>query len=514
MGTVVFREQRFSERSYIALKPEFVLTVDGNRPILYVMDDEENSIIILQPVDGLTLSLFNGRRTLGEVRHLLARVLPGGAAVDVVEVLRSVQEAAESDHVDASEPGREGIFDVSDEKLDGAIPYDPRDFVVDVEDYRRRMADPRTRQRLESPINALVVPTHHCFTRCLYCYAERPRAAEMPLERWGELLDEMVDLGIHVVSPDNGDVLARPDGMAFLEMLIERRFVFILSTKAHLSRAGVGRLMDAGFADPIRGRVFRSVQLSVDAVDDEISRRVLGVARSRVRGNEETFVNFRHFGVTPRIKAVITGLNADQVLPIVESYHRLGARRFTITRYARSFFRHQDRLFLRGADLSLARRQIDLVRERFPDVSLKCSFAGDDPEVSAAGGAGPGGAGPEERQDMWDQRSGCAGGWSSIGIAAGGEAFLCEQMVLRDPYVVGDARTQSIREIWNGERMLDFIFPTREQFAGTICHECPEFEECMWVQGRCYRDAYFAYGSVYQPPPQCPKNDRPGLVDM
>lgn len=503
------REQRFNERSYIALKPEFVLKVDGNRPILYVIDDEENSITILQPVDGLTLSLFNGRRTLGEVRQLLARILPGGAAVNVAEVLRSVEEAAETDHSDASEQGMVGIFDVSDQKLDEAIPYDPRDFVVDMEDYRRRMANPRTRQRLESPINALIVPTHHCFTRCLYCYAERPRATEMPLERWGELLDEMVDLGIYVVSPDNGDVLARPDGMKFLEMLIERKFEFILSTKGHLSRAEVGRFMDAGFADPIRGRVSRRVQLSIDAVDDEISRRVLGVARSRVRGNEETFVNFRHFGITPRIKAVITGLNADQVLPIVESYHKLGARQFTFTRYARSFFRHQDMLFLRGSELNLARRQIDLVRERFPDVNLKCSFDGDDPDISA-----PERSALEERQDVWNQRSGCGGGWSSIGIAAGGEAFLCEQMVLSDPYVVGDARTQSIREIWNSERMLNFIFPTREQFADAICYDCPEFEECMWLQGRCYRDAYFAYGSIYQPPPQCPKNDRPGLIDI
>lgn len=122
------REQRFSVRSYIALKPEFVLEADGNRPILYVVDDEENTITILQPADGPTLSLCNGRRTLGEVWQLLARVLPGGAARDVAEVLRSVEEAAESDHSDTSEPGREGVFDVSDHKLDQAIPYDPRDF--------------------------------------------------------------------------------------------------------------------------------------------------------------------------------------------------------------------------------------------------------------------------------------------------------------------------------------------------------------------------------------------------
>jgi hypothetical protein len=221
----------------------------------------------------------------------------------------------------------------------------------------------------------------------------------MPLERWGELLDEMVDLGIYVVSPDNGDVLARPDEWNSRDAISVSLNSY--STKSHLSRAEVGRLwMRIRRPDPWQAS---AAQLGGDA-DDAISRRVLGVARSRVRGNEETFANFLHFGIRPRIKAVITGLNADQVLPIVESYHRLGARRFTFTRYGRSFFRHQDMLFLRGSELDLARRQIDLVRERFPDVNVTCSFDGDDPDISA-----PEGSALEERQDSWDQR-GCGGG--------------------------------------------------------------------------------------------------------
>jgi MoaA/NifB/PqqE/SkfB family radical SAM enzyme len=65
-----------------------------------------------------------------------------------------------------------------------------------------------------------------------------------------------------------------------------------------------------------------------------------------------------------------------------------------------------------------------------------------------------------------------------------------------------------IREI---RRLLDFIHPAREQFQGTICHQCPEFEQCMWEQRRCYRDAYFCYGTVYGAPPLCPYNSRSGL---
>jgi MoaA/NifB/PqqE/SkfB family radical SAM enzyme len=66
-------------------------------------------------------------------------------------------------------------------------------------------------------------------------------------------------------------------------------------------------------------------------------------------------------------------------------------------------------------------------------------------------------------------------------------------------------------EIWNGQPMLRFIHPPREPFRGTVCHDCEEFEKCMWEKGRCYRDAYYCYGSIYGPPPMCPKNGRPGL---
>ena len=97
------------------------------------------------------------------------------------------------------------------------------------------------------------------------------------------------------------------------------------------------------------------------------------------------------------------------------------------------------------------------------------------------------------------------------GIGADGRAFLCEQMKMSEEFVVGDLSVQSIQEVWNSPRLLDFIYPERERFEGTICRQCPEFEKCMWESGRCYRDAYFCYGTIYDSPPLCPYNSRPGV---
>jgi radical SAM protein with 4Fe4S-binding SPASM domain len=84
-------------------------------------------------------------------------------------------------------------------------------------------------------------------------------------------------------------------------------------------------------------------------------------------------------------------------------------------------------------------------------------------------------------------------------------------MIQDEPFYVGDLNNQSIMEVWTGERMLNFIYPARDKFVGTICYDCEDFEVCHWEKGYCYRNAYFSYGTIFEAPPLCPKQDRPGL---
>jgi radical SAM protein with 4Fe4S-binding SPASM domain len=147
-------------------------------------------------------------------------------------------------------------------------------------------------------------------------------------------------------------------------------------------------------------------------------------------------------------------------------------------------------------------RQFAEIRSRYPDIELV--------ENLTLGGPPP--LDGEAKRAMWSNRIGCGGGWYALGIAPDGAAFLCEQMKIDEETIVGDARTQSILEIWNSDRLRRFIHPTREQFQGTICRDCEEFEECMWEKGRCYRDTYYSYGTLYEAVPLCPRQTRPGLV--
>jgi radical SAM protein with 4Fe4S-binding SPASM domain len=490
-----------SAETYLALRREFVLKVDGQRPILYALEPLNTNVLVLQPLEGFTLSLLSGDRTLGDVEATVGALFPDASPALLGDLLADVDERVRT-HPSTTGIGKDGLIEASAAPIAHAPRYDPRQFVVSPAAFAERMSDVRRRLRLETPVNLYTIFTHRCMTNCLYCYAERKPSREMPLSRWRELIAEAHEMGIMLCSPDNGDTFARRDGVELIECLLEHEMQFLLSTKAYLSKEMIGRMIDAGFTKRVRGVLPRRLQLSVDAVDESVSRRILGIARPRVAENQRTVENLLSFGVMPKVKGVITGLNADQPKKIVDAFYPAGARVFHFVRYTRTLHRHTDDLFVAPEHAPLLAEQFARIRDEYPDVELVENLTGSfaQPEPTA-----------EQRREAWDTRSGCGGGWFALGIAPDGKAFLCEQMTLDEPYVVGDASVQSIAEIWNGAALADFLYPERERFAGTACATCDDFETCMWEKGRCYRNAYYAYGSIYDQPPLCPYNERPGL---
>jgi MoaA/NifB/PqqE/SkfB family radical SAM enzyme len=489
---------------FTAVRREFVFKVDGNRAILYPLDYINTHIHFLTPIQGLALSLLDGASRFSEIERFFSRLFPNDAPTAFVDTLRSVDELVRT-NVSPVGIGAEGILEISDQPITEAFQFDPRDFVIAPEAYCEVMNGVKTRFRLESPINLYTVVTHRCHTNCLYCYADRriKMGSEMPLDRWRELIEEAAAMGVRMCSPDNGDTFARRDGVDFLKLLIEHKMLFLLSTKAFVDRDWVARLVDAGFTDKVNGVLDRPVQLSFDAVDEDVNMRVLNVKQPRIHLTAQTFDNFMSFGIMPIIKAVITGLNVDQAKKIVDFFYPRGARNFSFVRYTRSFHHHTDDLFVTANHHSTLANQFQQIRAKHPDITINENLSMAPPS--------PGELTPERKQEIWGHRLGCGGGWHALGIGPNGGAFLCEQMAYEDPFLVGDARTQSLREIWNSPRMFNFIHPSREQFAGSSCATCDEFEKCMWEKGRCYRDAYYSYGSIYTAPPLCPMNDRSGL---
>ena len=454
-----------SGRQYAGVKREFILKVDGDRPILYSLDYINTTIYYLLPIQGFVLSLLDGRTPISELTRTFAALFPRTERT-LLDVLQSV-DATVRNSPSQTGIGKDGLIDVSDEPIVDAQRFDPREFIVSPEAFSARRNDPKLAQRLDAPINIYTIFTHRCLTNCAYCYADRCKMTEMPLGRWREIVREMRDLGIWLAGPDNGDTFARRDGIELLECLLEYEMHFLLSTKAYVSKEYVKRLIDAGFTKKVRGVLQRHVQISVDAVDDDVSRRVLNINHSNVAKNFETVENFIDCGIMPKVKAVVTGLNYDQPEKIVDAFYRRGARVFHFVRYARSFHRHTDDLFLDANAIEALRQQLDRIHSRYDDINVVENLTLQTPQLAHVD--------LQAKRAMWDARIGCGGGWSALGISPNGKAFLCEQMKMAEPFFVGDASYQSIAEIWQGARLHEFIYPQRQQFSGTLCETCSEF---------------------------------------
>jgi MoaA/NifB/PqqE/SkfB family radical SAM enzyme len=487
---------------FAAVRRDFVFTVDGNRAILYPLDYINTHIHFLTPIQGFALSLMDGVSRFSDIEKFFFRLFPNAGPTSLVDTLESVDIIVRS-NVSPVGIGTTGILEISNKPITEAIQFNPRNFVIAPLDYAKVMSGVKSRYRLESPINLYTVFTHRCQTDCLYCYADRKKGTEMSFGRWRELIGEAANMGVRMCSPDNGDTFGRRDGVDFLSLLIKHKMLFLLSTKAFLDRDTIARLVDAGFTEKINGVVDRPVQLSFDAVDEDVNMRILNIKKPRTHITAETFEHFMSFGIMPIIKSVITGLNVDQPKKIVDFFYARGARIFSFVRYTRSFHRHTDDLFVTTDHHLTLARQFEAIRAEHPDILLTENLSMSPSSASKLT--------PEHKKQIWDQRIGCGGGWHALGIGPDGGAFLCEQMAYEPPFLVGDARTQSLREIWNDNRMFDFIHPTREQFVGSNCATCGEFENCMWEKGRCYRDAYYSYGTIYTTPPLCPTNHIPGV---
>lgn len=488
-------------RKFLAVNREYVFRMDGKRAIFYPLDYYNTPVTYLLPIESLALSLLDGRKSAQAISELFGALVPNSKR-SLWSILDSLNEKAKTTALPGG-VGSGGLIEVAESPIEHAPKFDSREFITGLSDYIDVMSDPKTRYRLQTPINVYIVPTHRCHTDCVYCYADKRKTKEMPIERWRELIAEMAYLGIRLCSPDNGDTFARKDGIDIIECMLEHKMHFLLSTKTHVPKAVVGRLLEAGLMEKVNGVIPRKVQLSIDAIDEDLGMRLLNVKRSRHELNVNTFKNFLSFGVMPTVKGVITGLNYHQPLKIVEYFHKLGGRVFNFVRYTRSFHRHSDRLFLKVDHLLRLREEFALIRDRFPDIELSENLSDSPltPPVMTS----------ERKNEMWAQRSGCGGGWHALGIGPDGRAFLCEQMAYEDPFLVGDASYQSIEKIWNNQKLIDFIHPSRKEFSSEICENCRDFESCIWGKGWCYRDAYYSYGKIHAPPPACPKNEHPGI---
>lgn len=365
-----------------------------------------------------------------------------------------------------------------------------------VPDFRRY--EPPSR-RLDRPLAITATLTHYCRTDCIYCYAERRVERELGFDEWVRLFDEARANEIFSVDPAGGDIFARKDGLRLLTEMARREFTFFVSTKCPIARDLAEALADIGVGrldgEP---HLRRDLQFSVDSVDPVVADRLVGRRNYLQRANDSVR-NCIAAGLSPRVKSVLTSLNADAAMGIVGHFAALGVRRFHFVQYGRTHFRHDDGLFLTAAQKAALPDQLAAIRDRFPECDIQMQIESGDATTA--------------RKQNWGNRASCSGGRLQMVVKPDGDVTLCDQIPQTDEFVVGNVRESGLMGAWTSPRVEAFLTRPRDAFVGKPCAACGEFDRCHSASdiGYCFRDSLFAFGNILEAPPSCPRQSQVGL---
>ncbi len=475
-----------NDEYYAYRDPAWILRNDTHYLLLYKSAPLQNMHFKLTWVPSCLLQLINGERTVREL----------AAAFKVIFDLESyslAKKLVESVvyNLNSTEPVIRFMPIPRPDDI-----HDRRDYFIQPENYSPNG------YRLRQPKNITLMPTNRCQTDCIYCSADRHdrlASQELPIRRWLTLVDEIAYLKIGQVEITGGDPLVRRDIVELYESLMQNQIYFFVSTKCRVTSEFARRLKSGGFDEHLPTGARRQFQLSIDSHRPETLSKMTGNANyfEIAKRNIEVF---QENGIRPTIKTVMTPYNYEDIESMLCFYSALGVNTFNFVLYSRSYFKHGDDLFLNAEQKrSLAEffkgARFDQFRRL--DVTYQDDF-GDRDDTDR-----------RLTPESWRKRASCTGGFSSLTVIYNGDVLLCEQMPQTDEFVFGNIAESPLTEIWNSEKIADFIYAKREKFAGTVCADCDEFDLCHYEKGYCYRDSLFNYGTVCDAPPNCPKQSRP-----
>lgn len=364
-----------------------------------------------------------------------------------------------------------------------------------------KASDPQKIWRLKRPFAITLDLSNRCIADCIYCYAERARCDELTYTQVINLFDIFSENEIFIVDVGGADIFSRQDALLILEEMSKRNFSFFLSTKSHITSEIAERLfrLKIGISDALP-HLHREVQISIDSTDNKIAGFLVNIKDYFYKA-EDSIINLLAHDICPKVKCVLTNYNADAPELLIKHFSALGVKSFQFVQYGRSYYRHTDDLFLTKEQKMFLHSKMEELKSEYP--ALKIVYQDD-----ITSGDTP----PDNSLEKWDKRALCSGGRISMEINPNGDVTLCEQIPHKKEYIFGNIVNQPMDAIWNGEKMLNFLFPGKEKYGNTPCYDCQDYDKCHNELGYCYRDSLFNYGTVFDAPPGCPRQTKGTLL--
>jgi AdoMet-dependent heme synthase len=305
--------------------------------------------------------------------------------------------------------------------------------------------------RLGVPFSAQLDLTYRCNEQCVHCYLDHNDHGEMTTAEIKNLLKEMAEAGVFILTFSGGEIFLRKDFFEILECARSLTFCVKLKTNAVLIReAQAARLRDLGV---------QSVQISIYSHRPEVHDAI-----TKVKGSLRRSINAVRFLKSQGLKVIMANVLMAQNM---HDYHgvralaeELGAE-YTLDPTITPMM-DGDRSIL---DLNAGESAL---RELFRDEM----FVGNAEEFCA----------PPPSLDAESLSSlPCSAGHTACYISPYGEFYPCVQF----PLSCGNVRKQRFIDIWRDSEQLKEVRSIRlKDLSG--CSQCAHGATCTRCPGLAF----------------------------
>ena len=346
---------------------------------------------------------------------------------------------------------------------------------------------------LRPPYRALWEITWRCDLRCDHCLVDGGVAVKDELDT-GEaldLVDQIADLGVSVVSLTGGEPLLREDWREIASRVRERSMVLRFAANGHLVKGAVlDDLVELGveaFAVSVDG---------LQATHDSMRHSASGRGRSSFERVIAALDRLRPTPIAAHVITSVTRRNLDELPAIHELLKDHGVEHWIVQLAHRT-----GRLAsvdggapdgprpIRIAELP---RVAEFIVERADDPVLQPAafnsvgyLSKQEPVIRSSGR-------PRRRLPVW---RGCHCGLTTIGIEPDGGVKGCANQV-GAPFVVGNIRQEPLRAIFEDRARWHWLDPLPEQMRGE-CRGCALAKVC---HAGCTTLALSASGELFDQP--------------
>lgn len=343
------------------------------------------------------------------------------------------------------------------------------------------------RSRESAPAAISWVVTLTCNRRCPYCYYkvlpwnggtdQGPADATLTWCDVARMIDEMGAIGTSALYLTGGEPLLRPDLPRVIERAAFRGIRVFLNTKFAIDRDLAQALLSGGMCE---------VSYSLDAADAKVADALAG-QKGYLKEAIAAISVLLEVGMPMRVNAVATSPSAARLRDLARLCLSLGVPELTISPYMEPSFARSahSKLTRQGPPLS------EIVAGLQDELGYGIKLTMGSAEAAAS----------KERLDC-SNRLLCEVGIRALDVLPDGRVTRCRYAPNDEGLIVGDLRSQSLMDIWNGTPLLDLTYPKARQFGDTACSSCGALERCN-TRGRCVLGAKLSHGRHHAPDVAC-----------